>query len=109
MKIFRNVPNWWGYRFPHNRKLWLARAFAVSGGLFLTVSAPADFLCDAARAQKPGPAPAAVVQPGAPGKPSRKLPPSTTGKLPPSTTGKLPPRSPAEVEFMQGMIMHHAQ
>ena len=22
---------------------------------------------------------------------------------------KLPPRSPAEVEFMQGMIMHHAQ
>jgi uncharacterized protein (DUF305 family) len=101
MKIFRNVPNWWGYRFPHNRKLWLARAFVVSGGLFLTVSARGDLLCAAARAQKPGPAPAAVVQPGAPGKPSRKLPPSTMGKL--------PPRSPAEVEFMQGMIMHHAQ
>jgi uncharacterized protein (DUF305 family) len=42
-----------------------------------------------------------VVQPGAPGQPSRTLPPSTTGKL--------PPRSEAEVEFMQGMIMHHAQ
>jgi uncharacterized protein (DUF305 family) len=42
-----------------------------------------------------------VVQPGAPGQPSRKLPPSTTAQL--------PPRSQAEVEFMQGMIMHHAQ
>src|SRR5262249_47535501 len=29
--------------------------------------------------------------------------------LPPNTHGKLPPRSPADVEFMQGMIMHHQQ
>ncbi len=42
-----------------------------------------------------------VVQPGAPGKPSKMLPPSTKGTL--------PPRSQADVEFMQGMIMHHAQ
>jgi uncharacterized protein (DUF305 family) len=42
-----------------------------------------------------------VVQPGAPGQPSKTLPPSTRGKLPPA--------SPANVEFMQGMIMHHAQ
>jgi len=42
-----------------------------------------------------------VVQPGAPGKPSKTLPPSTKGTL--------PPRSPADVAFMQGMIMHHAQ
>ena len=42
-----------------------------------------------------------MVQPGAPGKPSRKLPSSTTAKL--------PPRSQTDVEFMQGMIMHHAQ
>jgi uncharacterized protein (DUF305 family) len=42
-----------------------------------------------------------VVQPGAPGKPSRTLAPSTKGAL--------PPRSHADVEFMQGMIMHHAQ
>jgi uncharacterized protein (DUF305 family) len=42
-----------------------------------------------------------VVQPGAPGKPSRTLAPSTKGAL--------PPRSEADVEFMQGMIMHHAQ
>ena len=42
-----------------------------------------------------------VVQPGAPGKPSRTLPPSTRATL--------PPRSQADVEFMQGMIMHHSQ
>jgi uncharacterized protein (DUF305 family) len=42
-----------------------------------------------------------VVQPGAPGKP--------TIKLPPSTMAKLPPHSQADVEFMQGMIMHHSQ
>jgi uncharacterized protein (DUF305 family) len=42
-----------------------------------------------------------VVQPGAPGAPTRTLPTSTKGVLPPA--------SPADVEFMQGMIMHHAQ
>jgi uncharacterized protein (DUF305 family) len=42
-----------------------------------------------------------VVQPGAPGKPSKTLPPSTRATL-------LQP-SQADVEFIQGMIMHHAQ
>jgi uncharacterized protein (DUF305 family) len=42
-----------------------------------------------------------VVQPGAPGQPSKMLSPSTRAKL--------PPRSQADVEFMQGMIMHHSQ
>src|SRR2546423_4667535 len=42
-----------------------------------------------------------VVQPGAPGQATRTLPPSTRATL--------PPRSPKDVEFMQGMIMHHAQ
>lgn len=42
-----------------------------------------------------------VVQPGAPGQPTRKLPLSTTAAL--------PPRSAKDVEFMQGMIVHHAQ
>jgi uncharacterized protein (DUF305 family) len=42
-----------------------------------------------------------VVQPGAPGEPSKTLPPSTRPTL--------PPRSQADVEFMQGMIMHHSQ
>ena len=42
-----------------------------------------------------------IVQPGAPGQPSRVLPPETTAKL--------PPLSPKDTEFMQGMIMHHGQ
>ena len=46
-------------------------------------------------------APPVVVQPGAPGQPTRTLPPSTRATL--------PPRAPKDVEFMQGMIMHHAQ
>src|ERR1044072_2884676 len=42
-----------------------------------------------------------VVQPGAPGQPTKTLPPTTKAKL--------PPNSPADVQFMQHMIMHHAQ
>jgi uncharacterized protein (DUF305 family) len=42
-----------------------------------------------------------IVQPGAPGKPTKTLPSNTRATL--------PPRSRADVEFMQGMIMHHAQ
>jgi uncharacterized protein (DUF305 family) len=52
-------------------------------------------------AQQADPATPVVVQPGAPGQPTRTLPPSTRATL--------PPRSPADVQFMQGMIMHHAQ
>jgi uncharacterized protein (DUF305 family) len=44
---------------------------------------------------------AATWQPGAPGTPSRTLPASTTGVVPQD--------SHADIEFMQGMIMHHAQ
>lgn len=51
----------------------------------------------AARAQQ---APS-VVQPGAPGQPSRSLPADTRGTLPTAT--------PDDVAFMQGMIMHHGQ
>ena len=52
-------------------------------------------------AQQTDPKSPVVVQPGAPGHPTRILPASTRAKL--------PPRSPKDVEFMQGMIMHHAQ
>jgi len=52
-------------------------------------------------AQQTGTGTPVVVQPGAPGQPTRKLPPSTRGALPPG--------SPKNVEFMQRMIMHHAQ
>jgi len=63
-------------------------AALVYGGL--TISADA---------QQPNTAP--VVQPGAPGTPSKTLPSSTTGVV--------PQNSHADIEFMQGMIMHHAQ
>ena len=42
-----------------------------------------------------------VVQPGAPGQPTKTLPSSTRPTL--------PPPSPADVQFMQHMIVHHAQ
>jgi uncharacterized protein (DUF305 family) len=59
------------------------------------------FFCSALWAQRTEPAAPVVVQPGAPGKPSKTLPPATRATL--------PPRSQADVEFMQDMIMHHAQ
>jgi uncharacterized protein (DUF305 family) len=80
-----NVPNW---------------LYGLGLVFVLAASASADFFCSVARAQT-GPGAPVVVQPGAPGKPGKRLPPSTTAKL--------PPRSHADVEFMQGMIMHHAQ
>ena len=52
-------------------------------------------------AQQPAPAKPVVVQPGAPGK--------STRVLPSTTKAKRPPLSIADVQFMQGMIMHHAQ
>jgi uncharacterized protein (DUF305 family) len=42
-----------------------------------------------------------LIQPGAPGQPSRTLPQATRPTL--------PTRSAKDVEFMQGMIMHHGQ
>ena len=59
------------------------------------------FCSSSVQAQQTDPATPVVVQPGAPGTPSKTLPPTTKGTL--------PPRSEADVEFMQGMILHHAQ
>ena len=42
-----------------------------------------------------------IVQPGAPGQPSKTLPANTRPTV--------PPPSPADISFMQGMIMHHTQ
>jgi uncharacterized protein (DUF305 family) len=79
------------YRLLRNRKLRAARACTLVCVLLV--------VCPIVRSQQnDGPV---IVQPGAPGQPSKRLPPSTTAKL--------PPRSQAEIEFMQGMIMHHAQ
>jgi uncharacterized protein (DUF305 family) len=79
----------------------------VRCSLLLAASFPTSFFCStslfssAKWAQQSDPGKPVVVQPGAPGQPSRTLPPSTKATL--------PPRSQADVEFMQGMIMHHSQ
>jgi uncharacterized protein (DUF305 family) len=59
--------------------------------------------CCGAGAQQSGNTPSGpvVVQPGAPGTPTKKLPPNTSGASPVWTE--------ADVKFMQGMIMHHSQ
>jgi uncharacterized protein (DUF305 family) len=76
------------------RTIALRAALLATGAFTFVLSPPA---C----AQQKDSSPPAVVQPGAPGQPTKTLPPSTKGTV--------PPRSPADVEFMQGMIMHHQQ
>jgi uncharacterized protein (DUF305 family) len=99
--MFRYARKWRLCRFLRKRKLLSARGFAVLCGMLLAASAAAGFFCCAARAQQGDSAAPVVVQPGAPGKPSKTLPPTTKG---------APPQwSQADVEFMQGMIMHHEQ
>lgn len=71
-----------------------SRPLIVAGALVSLVSTPVF-------AQQASPAPPVVVQPGAPGE--------ATKTLPPTTRATLPPHSPADVRFMQGMIVHHAQ
>ena len=85
------------YSFRRNRKPKSARILGA-----LLASALGGLLSPAARAQQTHSAEApVVVQPGAPGKPSRTLPQTTRASL--------PQPSQADVEFMQGMIMHHSQ
>lgn len=81
------------HRFPRN--------VSVLCGLLLAAAAASFGPLLPSRAQQSTPSTPVVVQPGAPGQPSKTLPPSTKGALPP------PSRS--DVEFMQGMIMHHQQ
>jgi uncharacterized protein (DUF305 family) len=68
---------------------------------FLLVGALACWLSISGFAQRAEPKTSVIVQPGAPGQPTKILPPSTRAKL--------PPHSPADAQFMQDMIMHHAQ
>jgi uncharacterized protein (DUF305 family) len=75
---------------------WLAAQRSV-----LAASVFILFFSSAICAQQTGSSQPVVVQPGAPGTPSKMLPSSTRGTL--------PPQSKADVEFMQGMILHHAQ
>ncbi|MBK9165586.1 MAG: DUF305 domain-containing protein [Acidobacteria bacterium] len=52
-------------------------------------------------AQQPVVTQPSIVQPGAPGEPTRRLPNGTIGVLPAITS--------KDIGFMQGMIVHHAQ
>jgi uncharacterized protein (DUF305 family) len=105
--MFGYAPKWGEYRFCRKRELQIARRCAALRDLRLATSALTGFFCfggifsSTVSAQQADPATPVVVQPGAPGKPSRTLPPSTRASL-------LQP-SQADVEFMQGMIMHHSQ
>jgi uncharacterized protein (DUF305 family) len=67
----------------------------------LVVGAVVFLFSSAVHAQQNEIKPAVVVQPGAPGQ--------ATQKLPSSTRAVLPPLSAKDIEFMQGMIMHHSQ
>jgi uncharacterized protein (DUF305 family) len=73
-----------------SRRNGLLAAVALACSLWLPVCA-----------QQAEPQTPVVVQPGAPGQPTRTLPSSTRATLPPA--------SEKDVEFMQGMIMHHDQ
>ena len=96
-----------GMQFPEPSRLQICERIASSfalrflGGISVAF-AVSLFLSPNLYAQQVGQkGSSVVVQPGAPGEPVRIL----SG----STKAKLPPRSSKDVEFMQGMIMHHAQ
>jgi uncharacterized protein (DUF305 family) len=74
---------------------------APRSGLMVAVALACFLSLPVCAQQAESPASPVVVQPGAPGQPTRTLPPETRATL--------PPRSQKDVEFMQGMIMHHAQ
>src|SRR5688572_15215837 len=88
------------FAFCIRRKLRLLTRDLILPSAFLASGVIVPFLLSTeVYAQKASPP--VVVQPGAPGQP--------TQILPSSTRAKLPPLSAKDVEFMQGMIMHHAQ
>ena len=74
-----------------NKSLRLSRR-GCSAALFAVLTCGALHLA----AQTP-----VVVQPGAPGQPSKVLPADTHATV--------PPVAQADIDFMQGMIMHHSQ
>jgi uncharacterized protein (DUF305 family) len=98
MKIFLFSFNWRQLRFRLDRKPGWARGVVMR--VLLAMGVAAVSFSPVVRAQT-DPAKPVVVQPGTPGAPSKTLPSSTRATL--------PPRSPADVDFMQGMILHHAQ
>ncbi len=82
--------------FSLTRVLAARRSALLAGG----AGAVFFFVSAAAPGQQAGPPPV-VVQPGAPGAPSQRLPNSTRALL--------PPQSAADAQFVRDMIVHHAQ
>src|SRR5262245_6991888 len=78
-----------------------SRDLTASGKAFLSVAALTFFVSISVCAQQSGSGSPAIVQPGAPGQPTKTLPGNARAVL--------PPKSAKDVEFMQGMIMHHSQ
>jgi len=70
--------------------------FSVVALRLLSAAAFSLFISASLMGQQP-----VIVQPGAPGQ--------ATKVLPSTTRAVLPPLSTKDIEFMQGMIMHHAQ
>jgi uncharacterized protein (DUF305 family) len=89
------------FYFKGQRKLQSLIAGGAWGSALVAASTLAGLFSLPVCAQQADPGTPVVVQPGAPGQPTRTLPPTTRATL--------PPRSTADVQFMQGMIMHHAQ
>ena len=87
---------WRRLRSPREQKFGFNRRIALAVTFCSLTLLPLVARSQQAASTKP-----VVVQPGAPGMPTKTLPPSTRASL--------PPRSAADVEFMQGMILHHAQ
>lgn len=77
------------------------RTAALRSGIIAAVALACFLSLPVCAQQSDSQSPPVVAQPGAPGQPTRTLSPLTRATL--------PPRSPKDVEFMQGMIMHHAQ
>jgi len=97
----RYSPKWKFCGVRSKRRLRTGSASALLSGFLLATSICSPLLSASARAQQTNSAIPVVVQPGAPGQPSKTLPASTRATL--------PRPSQAEIEFMQGMIMHHSQ
>jgi uncharacterized protein (DUF305 family) len=101
MEIFPLNYNWRQVRLRREGAPKVSSACGVVVPAWLVMNIAVLSLPVVVRAQQTDSQKPVVVQPGAPGAPSKTIPSSTRAVL--------PPRSKADVEFMQGMIHHHAQ